>query len=833
MRNRWSALLGVATVLFVALATHGTAQAGASGDKAAQITFSGKVLDAKGQPVAGARMILYQVSYEESADSPNVTVAGEKTTGTDGQYAFAAAKDSEAYREGCMLVQKEGLALGWAVWRMREDQQSDITLGEPKELAGEVVDENSKPIADAEVSIALTIIGKEEDRRYFPNYWMASDFLAVKADGNGRFVFSNLPAEAGCELLAKSLGRATICTYDSSARQDNSSQLQFAPGKSGIKLTLPPEARVRGAVVEKAGGRPVGGLKLAVQPDQRGLPLPQGLLVSAEDGSFSVGSLAPGAYTVQLASRADKVADWVAEPVGVSLKAGETKSDIKLELVKGGIVEMLVKEGVTGKPIEKASVSLRPSERDQWTGSQTDPNGLARVRVTPGTYAISGAYKQGYSGQRQQEQIEINDGETKRLEYTLTASPRIAGTVRDEAGNPLASVKVEIKPSSPEEKTTGSDGRFEVSWDPSNWGPAGTTFVLVARDPARNLAATADIDEQVKSLDLKLRPGVVFTGKVLNHEGTPRGGAHIRVMLRVGNWGSTLGRSDEITTAQDGTFEAKAIPQERQYGVTATAEGYGKFEVQADAANAKDNRVELGEFKLPLADQSVSGVVVDANDKPVPGARIYAYGENQPDSRDIQTDNEGKFVIKNVCAGPIRLNANAPGPNGLYGYAQTEGGATDVTIVVSERSSGQVFIPKKPQPLAGKPLPNLKSVGVELPPEANDRMVLVCLWDMNQRPSRHIVTQLAQQASQLSEKGVTIVAIQAAKGDAATLAQWVEKNKTTFKTGSLTDDFEKARFNWGATSLPHLILTDKKHIVVAEGFGLSELDAKIQAAAGQ
>jgi len=37
-------------------------------------------------------------------------------------------------------------------------------------------------------------------------------------------------------------------------------------------------------------------------------------------------------------------------------------------------------------------------------------------------------------------------------------------------------------------------------------------------------------------------------------------------------------------------------------------------------------------------------------------------------------------------------------------------------------------------------------------------------------------------------------------------------------------DEEKTRFNWGVNSLPWLILTDKNHIVVAEGLVLDELD---------
>jgi protocatechuate 3,4-dioxygenase beta subunit len=839
MRNQGFVCLCMAMMLLVPLTAGGAPQAsgvaaGAKletpGAKADEITFTGRILDAGGQPVPDARVIMYQVDYGETPYSQQAALVGEKTTGAEGTYAFAAARESATYRESYILVKKEGLALGWAVWRMRGDEQADVTLGEPKELTGEVVDENGKPLAGVDVSIAMAIIGKEEDRRYLPNYWLASDLLAVKTDGNGRFVFPNLPAEATCELVARSPGRALVCTMDPASRGE---RLQLAPGKAGIKVALPPEAKIRGTIVEKTTGRPVGDIRLTVQPEAGGLPLQQEPIAAAPDGSFSVGGLAPGRYTVQLPPARNTLAEWISEPVTVTVKAGETSSAVKLELVKGGIVEVLVKESGTGKPVEKASVSVRPSQSTRWTGGQTDQNGLTRMRVVPGLYEVSGAYKQGYTGENQPlNQIEVGDGETKRIAYTLTPAPRVAGVVRDEAGNPLAGVKLEIKPSSPEEKTTAADGKFEVSWDPRNWG-SDTTYVLVARHMAKNLAATADIDEQTTNLDLKLKPGIVLAGKVLNHEGKPLAGARLQIMLRVGRWGSTLGRGEQTTTVQDGTFEAQAVPPERMYAVTATADGYGKFQVQADTANAQNNRMELGEFKLPLANQSVSGVVVDANDKPVANARISAYGENQPDRYNLRTDNEGKFVIKEVCAGPVRLSASVDGAGRLYGYLETEGGATDVRLVVSERSTGQVFVPRKPQPLVGKPVPDLKSAGVALPADANDRMLLVCLWDMNQRPSRYCLTQLTRQAAPLGEKGVAIVALQASAIEPSALSQWLEKNKPPFPMGCLTGDVEKAQFAWGVVSLPHLILTDTKHVVVAEGFALGDLDKKIEEAAGR
>jgi ribosomal protein S28E/S33 len=405
---------------------------------------------------------------------------------------------------------------------------------------------------------------------------------------------------------------------------------------------------------------------------------------------------------------------------------------------------------------------------------------------------------------------------------------RITGVVRDPAGNPLGSVRLAVMPSGSHERTTGSDGKFEIMWDPS-WTLPDITSILLARDRARNLVAAVDLDAQMKNLDVKLRPGVVLTGKVLDPEGGPLTSARIQITLRWPSFGVMLSRNSEAATAPDGTFTVPALPPDRQYGVTVLAEGYGRLYVGVDTHGTKDNRVELGAFKLPVANLFVSGVVVDANEKPVAGAEVFSYGPEQPERRVILTDDQGRFVIRNICAGPINVSANVPGAEGPSGSVATEGGATNVKITVSASGESGRYVPRKSASLIGKPLPSLKMAGVELPADANDRMLLVCLWDVSQRPSRHCLTQLAQRATQLGEKGVMIIAVQAARTEEGALGEWVKTNKVPFPVGRMTGDFEKTRFDWGVTSLPHLILTDKKRVVAAEGFELSELDEKILA----
>jgi hypothetical protein len=325
----------------------------------------------------------------------------------------------------------------------------------------------------------------------------------------------------------------------------------------------------------------------------------------------------------------------------------------------------------------------------------------------------------------------------------------------------------------------------------------------------------------------------VITGTVLSEQDQPLPGARVRVMMRASRVTAPLGRTHLATAGPDGKFEIKALPLEREYTVTAVAEGFGSRNVRVDPGAIEGNRFDAGTFKLTRADLSITGIVVDPNDKPVAGANIYGYGDGQPDSLVIQTDAEGKFTIKGVCPGPIRLQVDARrGPRPMYGMAQAEGGATDLRIVISGRStSGRIgLMPPRAASLKGKTLPPLKDLGIDLPADAEGQMLLVCFWDMGQRPSRYCLTQLAAQADPLREKGVRIVAVHAGQVEPGTLNQWLEKNKIPFPSGTISGDINKTKSAWGVSSLPHLILTDKKHTVIAEGIGVDDLDKQIGAA---
>ncbi|MHC4645316.1 MAG: redoxin domain-containing protein, partial [Planctomycetota bacterium] len=111
--------------------------------------------------------------------------------------------------------------------------------------------------------------------------------------------------------------------------------------------------------------------------------------------------------------------------------------------------------------------------------------------------------------------------------------------------------------------------------------------------------------------------------------------------------------------------------------------------------------------------------------------------------------------------------------------------------------------------LAGGPLPKLDGLGVKInSKETKEKRVLVCFFDMNQRPSRHYIMELTKRAEELKEEGIAVVCIQASSVEQQKLDDWISKHSMAFSVGMIEANEEKVRFKWGVRSLPWLILTD-------------------------
>ena len=556
---------------------------------ASQITFTGRVIDAQGTPVAGAKATLYRSDNDESTSSSKTELLAEKTTGADGTFTFAVAKGTESSPVGYILVRKERLALSWAMWLLQDNQRMDITLGPGKELSGDVVDEKGQPIPEAEVSLTLAVIGEMKDNRYLAspvNLRASAAPLPVKTDDRGHFVFENMPVGATFEFQAPEAGPGHR-PYIRPCRSGGKGE--FSTGQSGIKIILPPEAIIQGVAVEKAGGKPVAGMTVMAMPQSRRHDPGAERAAPALTVSFVYGGLGPGTYWVQLLSARQPMPEWVAEPVPVSLEAGQTKGDVKLELTKGAIIEVLVKDG-DGKPVAQAMWGC-PSQRGGATAQfkkKLPRNEQMRMACARGSRQANipsleptrrrtvstTIWPRGNSPWRKAKPSGWNRRNMSRVPSRRPpaggiprsrGTARITGIVRDQAGNPLAGVEVQVVPTmrtQREEIRTDASGRFEIPADPRPSIAMPRPPVLVARDVAHNLAGSTEIekDKTEGDLDLTLQPGLTVTGTVLSEEGRPLAGGRITVMLRPTPHSLWQLNRELIAIGADGTFEVKAPP---------------------------------------------------------------------------------------------------------------------------------------------------------------------------------------------------------------------------------------------------------------------------------
>jgi len=403
----------------------------------------------------------------------------------------------------------------------------------------------------------------------------------------------------------------------------------------------------------------------------------------------------------------------------------------------------------------------------------------------------------------------------------------VDGVVTDPEGLPVSKARLNVMFGGHGSCMSDKNGRFRLSWFARPVQTDGQVSLLV-RQAKINLAAVVVLKPETTRLDIKLRPAVRFTGMVADETGKALRGAKANVTFWNGKYGTMLSETN-VKTNRKGRFEITMIPYGHKCTIGTEADGYGRETIDVFSDDAVDGRLDVGIVKLKLADKKVAGVVYDANDIPVQNAQISAYGNGQPMRRGIVTDAQGRFVVDGVCKGAIQIYAHARDRSPVeYGHTAAEAGATDVRIVLEKRSSSILHPPEQAPSLMGKSLPELNDIEIDFNfDRAIERMVLVCFFDMQQRPSRNYISRLAERAGQLRQKGISVIAIQASKVDKNSLDEWLKENNIPFITGPIRDNEEQVRFNWGIKSLPWLILTDKKHIVIAEGFSVNELDEKI------
>ena len=181
------------------------------------------------------------------------------------------------------------------------------------------------------------------------------------------------------------------------------------------------------------------------------------------------------------------------------------------------------------------------------------------------------------------------------------------------------------------------------------------------------------------------------------------------------------------------------------------------------------------------------------------------------DYRDAKIDAEGRLKINGIIPGMeyyVMDSRAESGPRDMY-FTKT------MTLIPLERKMREIT--------------SFEGIDIAFDmDQVKGKKLLICFWDVNQRPSRNYMIQLGEKVKVFGEKDIVTIAIQASKIEKKTLNEWIRKQSISMPVGMIQGEEEKTRSAWGVRSLPWLILTDTEHAIRAEGFGLDELEEKIR-----
>ncbi len=193
-----------------------------------------------------------------------------------------------------------------------------------------------------------------------------------------------------------------------------------------------------------------------------------------------------------------------------------------------------------------------------------------------------------------------------------------------------------------------------------------------------------------------------------------------------------------------------------------------------------------------------------------------------------RADDTGLMQIESTCNQQVaELHINEPLSDELFVLPIEP----EVEVVdVMDSRSGQLRrykVHRQWPSLLGKELRDFADLKLASAIPAKGKAILIVFVDLQNRPSRHALQELAKSQEVFLQRCVEVVPIEMSDMTSEALREWRETLAIPWRIGVTTGDPDTVRRSWGAKSLPWLILTDRRHLVRAEGFPLEELDAKL------
>jgi len=632
--------------------------------------LSGKVLSPDGKPVKNATIYYFQYSRADVASPPTKRDAPTTRSDDDGNYLF-----SQVEGNGELVATAEGFGLGMV--RNPNGRPAEIRLTPGTDVTLTFITADKKPAAGVAISLqnlyAQLGNGVPMSSIWIPNGYH-SPWSAV-TDANGVCTIPGLIQGGQANFSIDDDRFANLSFRDRVVLAD-------APKTQADPIQLFLAATISGTVTNSSTGAPAAGIIVDAQSNETNPTS----ATTASDGTYTLKQLEPGQYIVALHPNRDPQKSWTAKAVqNIGVAAGATKSGIDLTLIPGVMLNGSVIAADDGSPVAGVPIGVygpaHPRDGSYADTTNTDSTGHFEVRVPPGeqtVFIMSDTPAEGFGRPSPDNRtVTIPDGGTASVEFRLprVLMSSIRGKVVDSDGNPVAGATVfAASDQSPMFQnnpiTAGADGTFQTI-------PMIRAGRIEIRARFQDMATPrALIVTRSSSSDVvvQLHKGALasISGRVVDAQGQPIKGASIELITQSPRF--SIG-SDAGATDDKGNFKADSLWADSNYSIEASCNGYGQ-------ASSSQLHMQPGQttitrdLTLYKRDSSVAGVLLDADNKPVAGQRIFVNGP-RTGYNNLTTDNNGKFSCAVVSGDRLTVFYNVG-----RGYNREPARAGDQSIVL-------------------------------------------------------------------------------------------------------------------------------------------------------
>ncbi|HWB75695.1 MAG TPA: carboxypeptidase regulatory-like domain-containing protein [Nannocystaceae bacterium] len=594
-----------------------------------------------------------------SGDSKAVARAGAEPSGKGGARAIDADEEGD------------------------ETPRSKLPWNRPgTSISGRVIDETGKPIAKADV--CAIVMGSK-----LPNH-LARDPICAQTGADGKYMIAELPPmKVGVAATAATFQPGH---YDAPGKYDQV-DLRAGEAKQGIDIVLKGGGVLVKGIVKDIAGGVIEGATLKARHGWNWRSA-EGISFGKSDdkGEFAMW-VAPGDLNITASAEGYANGDKFGDAPGYTFELLLTPESVLI----GRVVR-----ADNGKPVADAYVTL---ESWDWSdnGAYTEADGTFRLdRLEPERYKPVARTAELYG--QIAESIRLGLGQTvDGVEIAVHPLAAVRGRIvlagdtdaPCEQGSVSLNGKISKRGAWDDAEQNGEVEIAALEPDTYEVSVYCEGFVAEAKYPDV-VIADASVDGQV----WEVKPGLVLRGQVVDQDGKPIARADVSAQPVGTGARAQQTRSWGERTDEEGRFETTGLIA-GTYELRASHEDYVDPETPPKITLADGDKVE--EQKLELeAGGIITGKVIDANKRPVPGATVRVMGKKWWGGGEGHTGDDGTFTMKAVRPGSdLRVVAQrgwsnemrAPGTNDddIQGERiDVRAGETSTVELVVEEQFGKI-----------------------------------------------------------------------------------------------------------------------------------------------